>query len=137
MSDTFRDALRNTLGPAFLNETGTTWLYDKGHFVADVVLASDEMQAIRKALHLVFVMADNIDNSVMRPGDLNRHCILGIRDEYLPGSVIAWVLDDPSPDSPADKPCETCHGGGRTIEMPADADAFWVPCPSCRGGEPT
>jgi hypothetical protein len=48
-----------------------------------------------------------------------------------------WPCESaPSPDSPADKPCETCGGSGRAIEMPANADASWVPCPSCRGGEP-
>lgn len=45
------------------------------------------------------------------------------------------TLDGPSPDSPADKPCETCGGTGeRWYEWGGKAGTS-DPCPSCRGGE--
>jgi hypothetical protein len=61
------------------------------------------------------------------------------------------LLDDPSPDSPAerivtytvdspaDKPCETCANYRylHTEQGSIDGGGYSVPCPSCRGGEPT
>ena len=49
----------------------------------------------------------------------------------------AGVGVDPSPDSPADKPCETCGGCGEGMAMEDGIPVGLVPCPSCRGGEPT
>lgn len=155
--DTFRDALASVS----MEHSGTNDAGDWPYFQrdADAVLASDEMQAIRTFLR-----------DAPWP------------DLYLPQSVLAWVLDDPSPDSPArcvcgevviqagtvelagvkhrtdgpcyhcdaygneitewpdspaDKPCETC-GGSRLIRV-FELDGYNVTdaCPSCRGGEPT
>ena len=96
--DTFRDALAR----AYDGPDGPF-----AHSTADAVLASDEMQTLR----------------LVARGSFTVHQL-----RLLHPSVRAWVLDDPSPDSPTDKPCETCGGYGR---IPASA------CPSCRGGEPT
>jgi hypothetical protein len=101
--DTFRDALA---------------LYAQRDYAStDAVLASDEMQAIRKIVNWA------MDQGYPLP--------------KMPYNVFRWALDDPSPDSPADKPCETCGGSGRRYFEWGGKAGTSDPCPSCRGGEPT
>jgi len=54
-----RDVIADAIGPAFLEETGTTWLYDKGRFVADTILAIPGLaDLLVNAANLVVVDAD-------------------------------------------------------------------------------
>jgi len=126
MSDTFRDAIAASIGTAFDNFHAETPDYVDDHLAAGI-LASDEMQAIRRTL-LSLDDEWRVEGNWDRGEYLQHYC-------KLPESVIAWVLDDPSPDSPADKPCETCGGTGeRWYEWGGKAGTS-DPCPSCRGGE--
>ena len=87
-----------------------------------------ETQAIRRTL---LRMAERISSNwgIEIPDVLMNY---GLDDK-----LIAWVLDDPSPDSPADKPCETCGGSGLIRVYELDCYNVDGRCPSCRGGEPT
>jgi len=89
-----------------------------------------ELEAIRKALHEL-TYPDKWPTII---GPLPRHRAR-LRELGFPESVIRWVLDDPSPDSPADKPCETCGGTGKLPIYVLGSVQGASPCPSCRGGE--
>ena len=119
--DTFRDALAR----AYDGPDGPF-----AHSTADAVLASDEMKAIRYLIRFHYWLEES-DNS-----ESEDDARQALREFPLPESVIAWVLDDPSPDSPADKPCERCGGSGTTDRFVAtEMRTYRVTCPSCRGGE--
>jgi hypothetical protein len=97
VSDTFRDAIATRFDPAVQamkqqpehSFTEYSALFDRT--MADAVLASDEMQAIRRFCGW-FAHRHGTEDDMRAV----------LRDEaHLPESVIRWVLDDPSPDSPA------------------------------------
>ena len=136
--DTFRDALAR----AYDGPDGPF-----AHSTADAVLASDEMQAVRRTLERIadrMIYRDNWGNSAE------------VLTNYgLPDHLIAWVLDDPSPDSPApcvcgevviqggtvelagvkhrtDGPCYHCAAYDNEITESPDSPAD-MPCPDCYG----
>ena len=116
--DTFRDALAAVLAEGWPNPT------------ADAVLASDEMQAIRATLS---ELASTAVSHIGFDGAAK-----ALSAYSLPDHLIAWVLDDPSPDGPppADKPrCARCGDTGRVTRLLFGEFSERV-CPSCRGGEP-
>ena len=123
--DTFRDALAR----AYDGPDGPF-----AHSTADAVLASDEMQTLR----------------LVARGSFTVHQL-----RLLHPSVRAWVLDDPSPDSPApcvcgevviqggtvelagvkhrtDGPCYHCDAYDNEITESPDSPAD-MPCPDCYG----
>jgi len=125
--DTFRDALAAvSMDHAGSNDAGE-WSYFQRD--ADAVLASDEMQAIRR-----YIRRETEPQTWLTLAERNDRWRALLAVQFGP-AVASWVLDDPSPDSPADKPCETCGDWGKLPIYVLGSVQGSSPCPSCRGGE--
>ena len=85
----FRDQLRIIMAEGLADAKNTTILYDHGHLVADLVLNSPEMQAIRQLLK---AEANANVRGYVTLTEARRQMVGWLERRQMPASVIEWAL---------------------------------------------